>query len=131
MPRALEFRADLLFAYEDVGSPQAIRALEALAPLDRERRDVMAVRLERRRQCAAAREPLTFLDAGARIPRTSIAVADARAGRFRGTDIPAELQRQGIRGTGRRCEPARGPLTRSARGGQAPDCSPDFDRLDP
>src|SRR5690606_11050268 len=34
------------------------------------------------------------------IPRTSITVADARAGRFTGSVIPDDLQRQWIQGTG-------------------------------
>ena len=50
---------------------------------------------------------MTFLDAEERIPRTSITVADARAGHFNSTDIPADLQRQWIQGTG--------PAARTAR----------------
>src|SRR6185503_1456813 len=41
-----------------------------------------------------------FLDPASLIPGTSIRVEDARAGRFEGSEIPPDLQRQWIQGTG-------------------------------
>ncbi len=100
MSRTLEFRAGVLAAYADVLTPEAIEALELLAPLDQDRHDVMARRMERRRERSAGRTPITFLDPEALIPRTSIRVADARAGAFTGSEIPQDLRRQWIQGTG-------------------------------
>jgi malate synthase len=100
MPRSLEFRGDLRAAYGDVLTPAAVAALEALAPFDDERRVVMDARMRRRRERAVGRQPITFLDPDALIPRTSIRVGEAREGAFRGSEIPADLRRQWIQGTG-------------------------------
>jgi len=45
----VEFRQGLLTAYPDVYTPAAREALSALLPLNRERRRIMAERIERRR----------------------------------------------------------------------------------
>jgi malate synthase len=82
-----------------------LRALEALAPLDLERRDVMAARIARRGMRARARQRLDFLPPDAVIPRTSIVVQDARDGNFIGSIIPRDLQRQWIQGTGPGAKP--------------------------
>jgi malate synthase len=100
MPRTLEFRDGLLGAYPDVLSPAALDALEALAPFEGERRALMAARARRRRERLQDGHAIGFLDPDDLIPRTSIRVADARAGAFAGSDIPADLQRQWIQGTG-------------------------------
>lgn len=100
MPNTLEFRGGLLVAYPDVLAPDVLHALEALAPLDDERREVMAARARRRLERARDRRPITFLDPDTVIPRTSIRVGNARAGDFEGSDIPADLRRQWIQGTG-------------------------------
>jgi malate synthase len=60
----------------------------------------MAARSARRRERAARRERIAFLEPDARIPGTTLTVADARAGRFDGGEIPADLARQWIQGTG-------------------------------
>jgi malate synthase len=59
-------------------------------------------------------ERLTFLDARAAIGGTSLTVADARSGAFRGADIPRDLQRQWIQGTGPAARPG-APVERSIR----------------
>ena len=100
MPKTLEVRRGVLAAYPDVLTPDVLRALEALAPFDAERRAVMAARAQRRLERARDRRPITFLDPGSLIPRTSIRVGSARAGDFEGSDIPADLRRQWIQGTG-------------------------------
>ncbi len=102
----LQIRGALATRYADVFTPPALTALELLAPLDRDRRALMASRLERRAARAAAQEHVGFLPDDAVIGRTSIRVADARAGRFRGGDIPAALDRQWIQGTGPAARPA-------------------------
>jgi malate synthase len=96
----LEFRSGVLEGYADVYTAHVRDALSALAPLDRERRELMAKRIARRRQRARAAERIAFLDSASTIPRTSIRVEDARAGRFEGSEIPADLRRQWIQGTG-------------------------------
>jgi malate synthase len=58
------------------------------------------------------RERIGFLDPETLIPRTGIRVKDARAGNFEGSEIPADLQRQWIQGTG----PATRPRARVESG---------------
>lgn len=112
MAGSLEFRDDLLRAYPDVLTAAALAALEALAPLDDDRRQVMAARMSRRLGRAREGRLTTFLDPEAVIPRTSIRVQDARDGNFVGSEIPADLRRQWIQGTG----PATKPRADTASG---------------
>lgn len=96
----IQIRDDLRAQYPDVLSSAAIAAIEALAPLDDDRRSLMTARLERRAARIREGRGPAFLDAGSVIPRTRLTVADARAGRFVGSAIPRDLQRQWIQGTG-------------------------------
>ncbi len=105
MTTTLEFRPGILADYADVYTPEVLRALEALAPLDARRRDRMAARTARRKQRAEQHERISFLDPASLIPGTSISVADARAGNFEGAVIPPDLQRQWIQGTGPATKP--------------------------
>jgi malate synthase len=91
--------------YPDVYTPQVKAGLDVLAPLDAERQAMMRARAERRAARAREQRRITFLDPDATIGRTNIAVRDARAGRFTGSDIPADLQRQWIQGTGPATKP--------------------------
>ena len=97
---ALEIRRGVATAYPDVLTPEALAALEALAPLDDARREVMAQRARRRLDRARHGLPITFPAPGDAIPGTSLRVEDARAGRFDGADVPPDLRRQWIQGTG-------------------------------
>ena len=101
----LEFRSNVRVAYPDVLTPEAIATLEALAPLDAIRQEVMRERIVRRNERSRNRQRISFLDPGRTIPRTSITVQDARDGRFEGSEIPADLQRQWIQGTGPAARP--------------------------
>jgi malate synthase len=74
----------------------------------------MQLRSRRRRQRAEEQQRITFLDPQATIGRSHLSVADARAGRFEGSDIPADLERQWIQGTGPATRP-RATLARSLR----------------
>ena len=98
--RDLSVRAEIAQRYADVLTPAAWRALEALAPLDDDRKRLMRERIERRAARARAGQRIEFLDASLTIPGTSLTVRDARAGRFDGSEIPTDLQRQWIQGTG-------------------------------
>src|SRR5688572_4671575 len=110
----IEIRQAAQAAYPDVYTPDAVEALRALAPLDDDRRAVMASRIARRRARAAGRQRIAFLDPQATIARTNIRVQDARDGKFAGSEIPADLQRQWIQGTGPGAKPG-APIDKSIR----------------
>src|SRR6202453_1421076 len=101
----LDYRNSVLKAYPGVYTPAAIEALEVLAPLNRDRRELMAGRIARRLARENGRQRIAFLDPQALIPRTSIRVQDARDGNFEGSEIPADLKRQWIQGTGPATKP--------------------------
>ncbi len=105
MTETLEIRSGLRQLYADLYTAEALAALESLAPLDRDRLVIMATRLQRRRARAQERRPIDFLDPDALVPRTAIRVRDARAGNFVGSEIPADLRRQWIQGTGPATKP--------------------------
>ena len=111
---SIQIRAGLQSACPDVYTPAALAALEALAPFNQEQKAVMAERMERRAARARYREPIAFLDEDDCIPRTPIRVGEARGGDFIGSEIPADLRRQWIQGTGPACKP-RAPVERSIR----------------
>lgn len=100
-----QIRGNLDARYADVFTPQALRALAALAPLDADRKAVMRARIERRQARARDRERIHFLDPDALIPRTHITVRAAREGAFIGSEIPPDLRRQWIQGTGPAARP--------------------------
>src|SRR6187431_334086 len=110
----LEIRGGALEQYPDVLTPEVVDALRALAPLDGDRKAVMTSRNQRRRDRAERGQRISFLDPNSTIPRTTIQVADARAGNFIGSDIPADLERQWIQGTGPATRP-QANLERSLR----------------
>src|SRR5438552_18215659 len=103
--RQLEIRGNLENVYADVFTPEAVAALEALAGLDADRKAVMAARIERRAARAKNKQRIAFLDPQDTIARTKIKVQDARAGAFVGGEIPRDLQRQWIQGTGPAAKP--------------------------
>ncbi|HEV8609140.1 MAG TPA: malate synthase, partial [Thermoanaerobaculia bacterium] len=103
--QALQVRGDLRRSYDDVFTPEAMEALAALAHLNEPRRALMAARIERRARRARDRKRIEFLDPATTIPGTHINVQDARDGKFSGSDIPADLQRQWIQGTGPATKP--------------------------
>src|SRR5436305_7426932 len=105
----LKLRGNITSAYDDVLTPQAIDVLTTLAPLDGERRDVLQARLDRRAQRQQRRERIKFLNPADVIARTAIRVQDARDGKFIGSDIPPDLQRQWIQGTGPASRPNSSP----------------------
>ena len=105
---SLHLRPGVLDRYDDVLTPAALDAMTALAHLDVDRRQLMRARIDRRERRRREREPIAFLPADATIGRTGIRVSDARAGRFEGSDIPADLQRQWIQGTGPATRPRAG-----------------------
>ena len=101
----LEIRPSATTAYDDVFTKDAIATLEAVAPLDADRKAVMAARLARRARRAQHAERIAFLDPASVIGRTNIKVQDARDGKFEGSVIPQDLRRQWIQGTGPGAKP--------------------------
>ena len=108
----IEISSGARAAYPDIYTAPSLEALEALAPLDARRYELMAERIARRTERARDRRPIEFLPEDAIIDGTSIRVADARGGRFEGAAIPHDLQRQWIQGTG----PATRPRSSTASG---------------
>ena len=100
MTAKLDYRSGVLASYPEVFTPAALQALEVLAPLNRDRRELMAKRVARRTERQRGRHRIAFLDPQALIPRTNIRVQDARDGKFEGSEIPRDLKRQWIQGTG-------------------------------
>ncbi len=113
-PRELVFRGSVRDDYPDIFTPEAVAALQAMASWDDDRQRVMDERNARRRQRAADGERITFLDPHDVIPGTSLTVHAARAGDFDGSEIPADLSRQWIQGTGPAARP-NAPLRSSIR----------------
>jgi isocitrate lyase len=110
----LRIRDKLVEEYPDVYTPEALAAIEALAVYNREQKALMTKRTRRRARRWAMRERIAFLDERTTIPRTTITVADARAGGFSGSEIPHDLERQWIQGTGPGAKP-NAPLKSSLR----------------
>ena len=110
----LRIRDHLLTEYTDVYTPEALAAIEMLAVYNREQKALMAKRARRREQRFASREPIAFLDPDSTIARTNIQVRDARNGNFEGPEIPHDLERQWIQGTGPGAKPE-APLKSSLR----------------
>jgi malate synthase len=103
--RKLQIRDNLESSYSDVYTPEVLAALAALASFNEDRLMVMEKRIQRRAERARNKEKIAFLDANDYIPRTNMKVQDARDGRFVGSEIPADLQRQWIQGTGPAAKP--------------------------
>ena len=111
---SLEIRARLEREYDDVYTPAVRDALHALAGFNGHRRRLMRERIERRARRARDGERIGFLDPGATIGGTDIGVQAARDGAFAGSEIPADLERQWIQGTGPGAKPNT-PMARSIR----------------
>jgi malate synthase len=96
----LKFREDIRGHYPDVLTPAALDALEIMAGFNPERRRIMRERIARRAERFCGERRIGFLDPAALIPRTALTVQQARAGGFEGSEIPHDLQRQWVQGTG-------------------------------
>ncbi len=103
--RNLEIRGTLLDDYRDVFTDEALAVLEALSPLDKDRHALMKARIERRAARARDRQRIAFLDPNETVGRRNIRVQEARDGHFIGSEIPKDLERQWIQGTGPAAKP--------------------------
>jgi malate synthase len=104
MGHTLEFRSTTQ-KYPDLFAPAVLGAMEALAPLNADRRSAMAARIARRADRTRHHKRIEFLRPDSLIPHTSIRVQDARDGNFEGSEIPHDLRRQWIQGTGPATKP--------------------------
>jgi malate synthase len=111
---AIHIRSNLQQSYSDVYTAEAIAALNALSTFNAPIKRLMNLRLQRRKERQEKKSHIGFLDSNGLIPGTSIKVADARSGNFGGSEIPADLQRQWIQGTGPAAKP-NAPLESSIR----------------
>ncbi len=105
MKSEITIRPNLKELYNDIYTPEVLSALSALSHFNTEIKTVMAARLKRRAGRQEQKKKISFLDPDTIIPRTSIKVKDAREGKFEGTIIPYDLQRQWIQGTGPAAKP--------------------------
>ncbi len=110
----IQIRDNLQATYGDVYTPEAIHGLTALARFNDDQKAVMAKRIERREARARNRQRIAFLNPDEPIPRIDIKAGDARAGKFIGSEIPHDLRRQWIQGTGPAAKP-NAPVERSIR----------------
>jgi malate synthase len=104
MSQSLEYRVTTR-EYPDIFTAEVLAAMQALAPLERDRRAVMSARTRRRAERMRDHLRIGFLADDAIIPRAGILVRDAREGRFDGGEIPPDLRRQWIQGTGPATKP--------------------------
>lgn len=103
--RRIVLRPGVAEAYPDILTPRALSVIEALAPFNAERRRLMRERIQRRAARIRDRRRIDFLPPDAVVPGTGLTVAQIRAGQFEGGEIPADLQRQWIQGTGPAARP--------------------------
>lgn len=102
---AIIIRDNLKEIYEDVYSSDVLHALANMAPFNVEVKKLMKIRLRRRKERSQNGSRITFLNPETNIAGTNIKVSDAREGNFEGAEIPADLQRQWIQGTGPGAKP--------------------------
>lgn len=101
----LTIRDNLKETYHDVYTDAALAALSALIHFNGDIKAVMEARLRRRSGRQTRKERIGFLEPESLIPRTNLRVRDARDGKFEGSVIPHDLQRQWIQGTGPAAKP--------------------------
>lgn len=105
---------DIVENYPDVLNDDALACLAKLAELNSERIALMEKRYNQRLQRFNNKERINFLNKDEVISGTNLTVADARAGRFSGPEIPDDLKKQWIQGTGPAAKPG-APLESSIR----------------
>jgi len=111
---SVKIRNGLESSYNDVYTPEVLAALSSLSTFNEAQKAVANKRIKRRAQRAKNKEGITFLNPDETIPRTNIKVQDARDGKFVGSEIPGDLQRQWIQGTGPAAKP-NSPIQSSIR----------------
>ncbi len=98
-------RDNLKDLYSDIYTPEALAALQFMSVFNADVKTSMKERILRRTLRIKNKTPLDFLNPDSLIPGTEMKVRDARDGRFEGSEIPEDLQRQWIQGTGPAAKP--------------------------
>ena len=111
---SLQINGTLRHDYKDVYTDEALGAIAALAHFNKEIKEAMDRRTQRRLERREKKMPIAFLAPNDMIERTNIKVQDARDGKFEGAVIPKDLQRQWIQGTGPAAKP-NAPVQNSIR----------------
>lgn len=101
----IHIRNGLENAYSDVYTPEVLSAMSSLARFNHERLVLMDKRTRLRAERFSENRRIGFLDPNSRIPCANLKVQDARDGKFQGSAIPHDLQRQWIQGTGPAAKP--------------------------
>lgn len=105
MTNNITINGNLRQTYSDVYTAEALGALSALAHFNKEIKEAMSARIQRRADRQQQKKRIAFPEPESFIPRTNIKVQDARDGKFEGAVIPPDLQRQWIQGTGPAAKP--------------------------
>ncbi|MEJ7780542.1 MAG: hypothetical protein WKF68_13245 [Daejeonella sp.] len=98
-------RDNLQEQYSDVYTQEVLNAFSVMSHFNADVKELMTLRIQRRAERKKNRKRIGFYDMEGFIPRTNIKVQDARDGKFEGSVIPADLQRQWIQGTGPAAKP--------------------------
>ncbi|HEX5151224.1 MAG TPA: malate synthase [Parafilimonas sp.] len=110
----MEIRGNLKDVYADVLTSEVLATLSSLSHFNKIIKEVMTSRINRRAERFQHKKRIAFPDHESYIPRTNLKVQDARDGKFEGSIIPKDLQRQWIQGTGPAAKP-NAPLEKSIR----------------
>ncbi|MGM9508857.1 malate synthase [Larkinella sp. GY13] len=105
MSSQILIRSGMEQAYSDVYTAEALAALSALSVFNDQIAEAMSGRQQRRKERQQSSTRIGFLHPEDIIAGTTIKVKDARDGNFEGAEIPADLQRQWIQGTGPAAKP--------------------------
>lgn len=98
-------RDNLKEQYRDIYTDEVLLALNTLAHFNKSVKHLMNERIKRRNDRHKNSKRIEFYNPESLIPGSSIKVKDAREGRFEGSVIPHDLQRQWIQGTGPAAKP--------------------------
>ena len=98
-------RDNLREEYNDVYTAEALNTLSVMARFNKDVKELMDKRIKIRFERQENKTRFSFYEPESFIPRTNIKVQDAREGKFEGSIIPADLQRQWIQGTGPAAKP--------------------------
>jgi malate synthase len=104
-PQNLTIRENLKETYSDIYTPEALEAIASLSHINDTIKEVMKKRIQLRTERQNKKQRIRFTDPESVIPRTNIKIKDARKGNFEGSEIPPDLQRQWIQGTGPAAKP--------------------------
>ncbi len=92
-------------AYPDIYTEEVLKALEALAPLNAQQKQLMEKRNKRRADRIKNNSLIDFLPESAIIGNSGLSVSEIRKGNFECSEIPHDLRRQWIQGTGPAAKP--------------------------